>query len=221
MRGFNVTYPPSQFDPEGIQNQIEKPGVAQLIADTIDSALLTQALRSAAILGTIAGSILNGDRTIRYQDRDVVRALRITFDDDLAHFVHPVEYARDHEEDLKKSHRHLHVKDLAISFDPDGDPFAYELTFEKLKSVQMVYAAYGSGSIGGPTPSPRGYVTLMPLSDYLYEVVTTARDRGLIDLPGPLSRLRIRLVPDSHLRCSRRRTMPRTDQREHSSSGPY
>lgn len=177
----------TSLSPEQMTRRVKHRRVAEMIATTIDAAMFVQSLQAVSVLGMIACRILQDDHQIGHRDRVAIAALKIMFDEDIDNFVRLYEYARDHREEHKESPRSFNVGSMVKEMDPDASEFDFELTFEKLKSTQAVSTGILHSAFGGPVSSPWGNVDLTELSDHLYNLIATARDRQLIKLPSSLS----------------------------------
>lgn len=174
----------TSLSPEQMIRRVKHPRIAEMIATTIDAAMFVQSLQAVSVLGMIASRMLQDDHKIGHRDRVAIAALKIMFDEDIDNFVRLYEYARDHQEEHKESPRQFDVESMVKKMDTDTSEFDFELTFEKLKSIQAVSTGILESGFGGPVSSPWGNVSLTELSDYLYDLIATARDRQLIKLPS-------------------------------------
>jgi len=136
-------------------------GNIKFIAEIIEASLHSQSVQCSAILGSYAGGILSKKRQIGYNDRIVVSALKIMYDDDLHNFITLYNL-------MGRGHV-FRIHELSDRIESLGiKSFEMELTIEKLKSVQAVgFDIGGYGSLGNAW----GVGLFNDNSEYLYSIV--------------------------------------------------
>jgi len=171
--------------PDEVAERLRDPRVMAFVATTINDAILAQSLKAVALLGMIAADIITREQDVRYQDQVAIAALRIMFDDDFENFIRVVEYVQDHRRD-DINPTNFRVTSIVEKSESDRSPFEFELTFEKLKSVQAVNTGNISDGFSIGISSPWGKIGLSPLSDHLYNLIIEAQTRNLIALSDPI-----------------------------------